>query len=193
MLKLRLISFVVPAVSLLGLSTGCYNAEMPPEAAQEAVADEHGPSATAEVREAPSCLTAEEADRMADQVVQLVNLERVAEGMPPVTTSDKLAKIAADYACEMIEEGFFGHRNPMTGHDQADRAVAGKYVYYVIGENLAVGQQTPAELMKEWMESPAHHDAILDPTWTEIGVAVRLGGEYSIYWVQLFGHPAEDF
>lgn len=193
MVRLRLISFVVPAVSILGLSAGCYEGEVPPESAQEAAAEEYTPSAPTKAREATTCLTAEEADRMADQVVQLVNLERVAEEMPPVTMNDKLAKIAGDYACRMIEEGFFGHRNPITGHDQADRAVAGKYAYYAIGENLAVGQQTPAEVMKEWMESPAHRDAILDPTWTEIGVAVRLGGEYSIYWVQLFGHPAEDF
>lgn len=130
---------------------------------------------------------------MADQVTQLVNLERVAESIPPVTMNDKLAKIAADYACRMIEGGFFSHIDPLTGYDIADRAVVGKYAYYFVGENLAAGQQTPVEAMSEWMDSPAHRDNILDPTWTEIGVAVRVGGESSIYWVQVFGHPAEGF
>jgi uncharacterized protein YkwD len=167
--------------SLLGLSTGCFSTASPE--------DLSGPAA---IEEEPACITAEEAERMADQVLQLVNLERVAEKIAPVTVNDRLAKIAGDYACRMIEEEFFAHRDPINGHDPGDRAVAGKYAFYAVGENLAVGQQTPAEVMKEWMESPAHREAILDPTWTEVGIAVRLGGEYSVYWVQLFGHPADN-
>ena len=71
--------------------------------------------------------------------------------------------------------------------------MTGKYAFYAIGENLAAGQQTPAEVMKVWMDSPAHRDIILDPNWTEVGIAVRVGGEYEIYWVQLFGRPAKGF
>ena len=141
------------------------------------------------VREAPVCITEDDAVRLADQVLQLVNLERAAIAMPPVTISSQLSLIAETYACRMIEEGFFDHWDPLTDHGPADRAVAGKYRFYAVGENLAVGQQSPAEVMKEWMESPAHHDMILNPKWTEIGIAVRTGGEHSIYWVQMFGQP----
>ena len=170
-------------VSLLGLSVGCGTTEAP--------ADESAVSAKVEA--VPVCLSAEDAEQMADRVVQLVNLERVAEQTLPVTVNDKLADIAADYACRMIEEGFFSHRDPITGHNMADRAVIGKYAYYAVGENLATGQETPVDVMREWMESSAHRENILDPTWTEIGVAVRVGGERSVYWVQVFGHPAEGF
>ena len=42
------------------------------------------------------------------------------------------------------------------------------------------------------MESPAHRDIILDEKWSEVGLSVRFGGEFSIYWVQEFGAPAEE-
>jgi uncharacterized protein YkwD len=135
--------------------------------------------------------TPDEAARMTDQVLQLVNLERASENLPPVAMRDKLVAIADKYAGRMIDAGFFGHRDPITGHGVGERAHAGKYAYYAIGENLAIGQETPAEVMRLWMESPAHRAVILDPEWKEVGIALRFGGEYSIYWVQVFAHPAE--
>ena len=58
-----------------------------------------------------------------------------------------------------------------------------------MGENLAAGQKTAADVMKIWMESPPHREIILDSKWKEVGIAVRAGGEYSIYWVMEFGDP----
>lgn len=175
----RRFGFSALAVAILGLGSGCYNAPggyTPPEKAALN----------------SQCLTAEDAERMADQVVQLVNLERTAadHDLPPVTVNDALTDVAADYACRMIEESFFDHYDPITGRGPADRAIAGNYAFYAIGENLAAGAETAAEVVQLWMDSPSHREIILDPTWTEIGVAVRDGGEHSPYWVQVFGHPA---
>jgi len=133
-----------------------------------------------------------DAENLADQVIQLVNLERAAadRSLSPVVRNDQLSSIAEKYACQMIEEGFFAHYDPVRGRGPDDRAVAGKYAFFAIGENLAAGPGTAAEVMELWMESPAHRDVILDPTWTEIGVGLRAGGEYGAYWVQVFGNPA---
>jgi len=138
------------------------------------------------------CIVPDDSDRMVDQVLQLVNLERSDAGLPPVVVNPTLEQIADDYACRMIVEGFFGHTEPDTGYGPGDRAVLSKYAFYAIGENLAAGQETPAEAMRVWMESPSHRDIILDEKWTEIGISVRGGGEYSIYWVQEFGTPAQE-
>ncbi len=127
---------------------------------------------------------------MADQVLQLVNLERAQIDLSPVIVSPALTKIAEDYACHLVEGGYFGHEDPKTGHGALERAVAAKYMFYAIGETLAAGHLTAADVMKAWMGSPPHRDVILDPTWREIGIAVRTGGKYSIYWVQEFGDPA---
>lgn len=171
----RLFAFSVVSLLGLGLLPGCFTTA----------------ASSAGVEGATPCVTPEDTERMADQVLQLVNLERAEADLPPVTRNDSLARIADDYACQMIAENFFGHTDPITGHGPGDRAVVGKYRFYAIGENLAAGQQTAAEVMKVWMDSPSHRDIILDEKWSEVGISVRTGGEYSIYWVQEFGAPAD--
>lgn len=136
------------------------------------------------------CIVPDDSERLVDQVLQLVNLERSDADLPPVVVNPSLQKIADEYACRMIVEDFFGHTDPESGHGPGDRAVLSKYAFYAIGENLAAGQETPTEVMRVWMESPAHREIILDEKWTEVGISVRGGGKYSIYWVQEFGAPA---
>ena len=145
---------------------------------------------TSRERESVGCVTPDEAERMADQVLQLVNLERVATGLTPVVGNPVLVRVAGDYACRMIEDRFFAHEDPYTGYRAGDRALAAQYRFYLIGENLAAGHETPAQAMREWMNSATHRAVILDPRWSEVGIAVRTGGEYGIYWVQEFGIPA---
>ena len=172
---LRSFSTASISVLLLGLLGGCFVTE----------------GASGRAYESAPCIAPEDPERMADQVLQLVNLERAEADLQPVTRNAALEKIADDYACRMIAEDFFGHTDPVTGHGPGDRAVVGKYSFYAIGENLAAGQQTAAEVMKVWMDSPSHRDIILDEKWSEVGISVRAGGEYSIYWVQEFGDPAD--
>ena len=172
---LRSFATGVVSILLLGLLGGCFTT-----AGASGRADESAP-----------CVAPEDPERMADQVLHLVNLERAEADIPPVTPNPALEKIADDYACRMIAEDFFGHTDPLTGHGPGDRAVVGKYSFYAIGENLAAGQETAAEVMKVWMDSPSHRNIILDEKWSEVGIAVRIGGDYSIYWVQEFGDPAD--
>ncbi len=165
------------AVCLLVLATGCFSPTQPTEAQL---------AGTPEAR----CITPDEAEHMAEQVLQLVNLERIERALPPVAVNEALKQIAEEYACQMAAEGFFGHEDPVTGHGPAERAIVGRYLFWSVGENLAAGAETPAEVMKLWMDSPSHRDIILDPGWKELGIAVRSGGVYSTYWVQEFGDPA---
>ncbi len=168
--------------AVLPLCTGCFST----------VQSEAGASDVDGLADVARCIVPDESDRMVDQVLQLVNLERADAGLAPVVANPTLQKIADDFACRMIMDDFFGHTDPETGDGPGDRAVTGKYAFYAIGENLAAGQETPAEAMRVWMESPAHRDIILDEKWSEVGLSVRFGGEFSIYWVQEFGAPAEE-
>ena len=127
---------------------------------------------------------------MADEVLELVNLERSQNDLHPVVMNAELTAIAESYAQRMIEAKFFGHRDPVSGDGPAERAVAARYAFIVIGENLAAGQESAAEVMKAWMESESHADIILDPMWREVGIAVAPGGEHGVYWVQEFAAPA---
>lgn len=159
----------------MAISTGCYST---------AESVEQG-----KLVAGTKCITPEAAERLADQVLQLVNLARAEEALQPVVVSPRIQTVAEDYACHMIESGFFGHQDPETGDSAGDRVLSGKYLFHSLGENLAAGQMTAAEVMKAWMESPSHRDVILDPNWKDVGIAVRGGGEFAIYWVQLFGDP----
>lgn len=165
----------IQGLACLAFSTGCYSTAESEEQGRLAVGTK--------------CITTDAAERLADQVLQLVNLARAEEALQPVAVSTKLQQVAEDYACRMVEEGFFGHEDPITGQSSGERVISGKYIFHSIGENLAAGQTTAAEVMKSWMESPSHRDVILDPNWKDVGIAVRGGGEYSIYWVQEFGDP----
>ncbi len=136
------------------------------------------------------CVTPEDAGRMADQVLQLLNLERAERDLQPVVVNRLLTKIAETYSCRLVEGKFFGHRDPINGYGPADRAITGKYTFYAVGENLAAGPDSASGVMKVWMESPSHRRIILDPIWQDVGIAVRAGGEHSIYWVLELGDPA---
>jgi len=174
-LRKRSLILGVPALGVLLFSTGCFST-----AEGGAVAEPVG-----------KCIEPAEASRLADHVLQLVNLERAERNLPPVVVNGRLQNIAETYACRMTEGKFFGHRDPESGSGPGERAIAGRYLHYAVGENLAAEAESPAAVMKLWMASPSHRDIILDPTWRDIGIAVRAGADESMYWVQEFGDPAE--
>jgi len=53
---------------------------------------------------------------------------------------------------------------------------------FALGENLAKGQLTVEEVVRDWMNSEAHRVNILQPMFTEVGVGI-----FRNMWVQNFG------
>jgi uncharacterized protein YkwD len=143
------------------------------------------------VAEFPDCGETSQAQAWKARVVELVNNERANVGLSPVAWNETLAEEATQYACEMIHYDFFDHVNPVTRSTLSIRANQFQYDYLVIGENLAAGQRTPEQAMSDWMDSPGHRQNILDPRFVELGVGVRIGGDYGTYWVQEFGLPGK--
>lgn len=137
----------------------------------------------------PKCTEPAEAASWRARILQLVNQERANRGLGTLTRNATLEDQATEYACEMIQYEFFDHENPVTGSTLGERAEQFRYDYLVIGENLAAGQRTPEEAFTAWMNSEGHRENILDPRFTELGIAVRSGGRYGLYWVQEFGRP----
>jgi len=137
----------------------------------------------------PGCSQAADGDEWRAEVLRLVNVERERVGLSPVTHNQTLEDQATQYACEMIYYDFFAHENPVTGTSLDDRAAEFGYDYLMIGENLAAGQSSPAQVMADWMASEGHRANILQGQFTELGVGVRTGGEFQTYWVQEFGRP----
>lgn len=106
---------------------------------------------------------------------------------PALAVDDRLALAARAYAQRMGTEGFFAHVSP-DGDSPSDRAAAAGYDGPV-GENIAAGQATPAEVVRGWLGSPGHCANIMDPDYTVIGVGFAQvpDSDYRTYWTQMFG------
>jgi uncharacterized protein YkwD len=139
-----------------------------------------------------SCVDPSGRGQLVAQMISAVNEERSRRGIAPLRQNTDLVHLADFYACRLVEGGFFSHEDPFDGSTVDSRATDFGYAFWKIGENLAAGQQTAEEAIAELMLSPLHRANMLDPAFTEIGIAVKTGGEMGIYWVQEFGRPVSE-
>ncbi|MFF4533495.1 CAP domain-containing protein [Streptomyces sp. NPDC001407] len=124
--------------------------------------------------------------RTAAEVVALTNAERASAGLPPLADDRLLCAAAQAHSADMVARDFYAHISP-EGSRPWDRAAAAGCAHRGIGENIACGQRSPAEVVQGWMDSPGHRANILDPGFTHIGVGFAGGGRAGTYWTQLFG------
>ncbi|MFI1032704.1 CAP domain-containing protein [Streptomyces sp. NPDC020951] len=133
-----------------------------------------------------SPLTTEGLARTAAEVVDLTNRERARAGLRPLAVDRLLTTAAQAYSADMAARAFYSHTSP-EGSQPWDRAAAAGSTRRTIGENIACGQRSAAEVMDGWMNSPGHRANILKPAFTHIGVGFAGGGPSGTYWTQLFG------
>uniref|UniRef100_UPI004057831B CAP domain-containing protein n=1 Tax=Streptomyces sp. SID1121 TaxID=3425888 RepID=UPI004057831B len=130
--------------------------------------------------------TAEGLVRITAEVLALTNAERGAAGLRPLAPDRRLADTAQTYSADMAARAFYSHTSP-EGLAPWDRAAAAGAPHRGIGENIACGQRTAAEVVEGWMNSPGHRANILKPDFTHLGVGYAGGGPAGTYWTQLFG------
>jgi uncharacterized protein YkwD len=119
-------------------------------------------------------------------VTDLTNRERVRAGLPPLAADPLLTAAAQAHSADMVARAFYSHTAP-DGSRPWDRAAAAGSTRRSIGENIACGQRSPAEVVEGWMNSPGHRANILKPGFTHLGVGFAGGGRAGTYWTQLFG------
>ncbi len=109
----------------------------------------------------------------------LLNHERAARGLLPLSPEATLESAATSYAQTMVQQRFFGHVSP-GGQTITDRLASyvGPALDHVTGENLAWGEgafATPSAIVKQWMDSEGHRANILNRNFEQIGVGI-VGG-----------------
>ncbi|NIY70674.1 CAP domain-containing protein [Streptomyces malaysiensis] len=124
--------------------------------------------------------------RLTSEVIALTNAERAAAGLAPLAPDPRLAAAAQAHSDDMVARDFYSHTGP-EGHQPWDRARAAGATHRGIGENIACGQRSPAEVVRGWMDSPGHRANILKPDFTHIGVGHATGSRAGTYWTQVFG------
>lgn len=119
------------------------------------------------------------------EVFELINDERLKNGLRELEWSESIAAVARLHSQNMAREKFFSHRGSDGSmvDDRADRLGLG--TWSAIGENIAYmrGYDNPAQLaVEKWLGSTGHRKNLLAPTWKEsaVGVAITSDGTYYI-------------
>jgi uncharacterized protein YkwD len=106
---------------------------------------------------------------------------RSQNGLGTLAENTALDAAAGEHTDDMIARGYFDHDTPDGGTFER-RILSAGYARpgdgWSLGENLiwADGDlATPAALMNSWMNSEGHRENILNGTYRELGLAVRLG------------------
>ncbi|WP_167000619.1 CAP domain-containing protein [Mumia sp. ZJ430] len=114
----------------------------------------------------------------ADTIASLANDARAAQGASPLARNAALDAVARGWAHQMASNGSLSH-NP----DVADEIPSG---WRRVGENVAQGYRTAAQMHSGWMNSSGHRANILGD-YTDIGVAfIESGG--TTWGVQVFAN-----
>lgn len=121
-----------------------------------------------------------------NQLISLVNKERLAHNLRPLEHIKALTEIGRSHSSDMFKRGYFAHSSP-EGENVADRAAKAKYLYLVIGENLAYAP-TVELAHKGLMDSPGHRANILSPEFNKIGIGIMDGGVYGLMVTQVFSN-----
>lgn len=120
--------------------------------------------------------------KMASQVIDLTNVERKKNGLPPLKADADLSKVAQTKSSDMETKHYFSHTSPTYG-SPFDMMRDFGVTYRAAGENIAMGQPTAKDVVNAWMNSEGHRKNILSPTYTNIGVGFTQTGNY---WSQMF-------
>jgi uncharacterized protein YkwD len=144
--------------------------------------------------------TAADAASVSRRILDLVNAARAAgrrcgtryfAPAAPLTLDASLTRAALAHSEEMARYSAFDHR----GHDGSDPAQrverAGYGAHRIVGENIAAGAMSPAEVSDGWLASPAHCENIMDGRFTQMGIsyAASPNPEVGLYWTQDFAAP----
>ncbi|MFD1706668.1 CAP domain-containing protein [Siminovitchia sediminis] len=116
------------------------------------------------------------------KVVELTNAERTKNGLAPLKVDTELSKVAREKSKDMSVNNYFDHNSPTYG-SPFDMMKQFGISYRTAGENIAMGQRTPEEVVNAWMNSSGHRANILSKDYTHIGVGHVADGNY---WTQQF-------
>lgn len=112
-------------------------------------------------------------------VLKRTNAIRKSKGLSALTMDADLLEAAMQRAAEISL--VFTHRRP--DKTMCFSAAPDK----MIGENIALGQQSAKEVVKAWRKSRSHYENIVNPQYQSIGIGC-FNYNGTLYWTQTFGN-----
>lgn len=119
------------------------------------------------------------------RVLELINVERSKNGLGPVAYNSTLDNAAEKHASHMAIVGRMAHDG--IGDGTPGERIRGEGWNRSWGENVATGQTSPEQVVREWMNSPDHRRNILDPGFRQMGIGLVTGSNGRTFWAQELG------
>lgn len=126
-----------------------------------------------------SQLTADE-----QEVFDLINAKRVANGLSSLKIDDELQNVARIKAQDMVDNNYFSHTSPVYG-SPFDMIKKFGISYKTAGENIA-GNSSNSGAVNAWMNSSGHKANILNSSFNYTGIGVVKSPKYGKIYVQMF-------
>lgn len=132
------------------------------------------------------------------EALNLVNRDRAANGLAPLSLDARLDAAAQRHAEDMLQRNYVEHVSP-EGRTPMDRYVAaGGKTTQAVAENIAGCERCPppdadqlARLQTGWMDSPGHRHNLLGGGFERFGFGAVADGGGRLYAVQMFAGPGE--
>lgn len=136
-------------------------------------------------------VSASGATTMELNLFNLINAERAKEGLAPYVLESGLTRIARTRSQQMIDQNYFGHRDPY-GYSMYVELLAyfGYSSYAWAGENLAMNNWPAAtagdEAIRGLMNSPTHRANIMATDFSRIGVGEVTTADGRHFYAMIF-------
>jgi len=122
--------------------------------------------------------------------VSATNSARAQAGLSPVRANARLARAAAQQACDMAQRGLMTHAGSHSS-GPAQRVKALGYAPRITAENIAAGPYDIHRVLQEWNGSGGHLANILIPQVRDFGIGHAIGPDgRTHFWSAVYAAPS---
>ncbi len=101
----------------------------------------------------------------------MINDYRAGRGLDCLLVSDNLVESADKHLAYLLKKKSISHKG-LGGSSVSQRSAAEGVTAFMVGEVVGYSE-SKEELFNSWLESPAHHEVIVDPKWSWSGVSTK--------------------
>jgi uncharacterized protein YkwD len=139
--------------------------------------------------EAPKGESGVSLNDMESYLLNAINNQRAANGLPTVQINSGLTDLARYRSNDMASRNYFAHVNP-DGKDflgmLSDRGIAYRYAGEILARNNYPADQAADVAMQSYLNSAPHKAIIMDGRYSQVGVGYALGAEGMHYYAVIF-------
>jgi len=115
------------------------------------------------------------------ELINLINAERAKSGTQPIAINWEVARIARYKSEEMKRHGLFSHESLVYGNP-SEQLARFNVPHSIVGANIAMGHETPEEVLDAWLSSQSHHANLVNAEYTSAGAGLSVDDDGIHYW-----------